>query len=142
MKKRVISLISALIIFAFAASAEGANSLRASDYLVGYGVALEAMGDSEMRIYYDVDGKGRMEKIGAEALYIEYYDGDAWRPFDTLLGAQNADFYSYDALGHLNYAYFDGEPGVKYRVTLKAYAKGYDGGSDTGYVTSYEEICK
>ena len=125
-----------------AANANVAQSMRASDYLVGYGVALEAMGGSEMRIYFDVDGKGRMEKIGADALYIEYYDGNGWHTYDTLLGVQNPDFYAYDALGHYDYAYFDGEPGVKYRVTLKAYAKGYDGGSDTGYVTSYEEICK
>lgn len=33
-------------------------------------------------------------------------------------------------------------PILKYRITLKACAKGYDGESDAGHVSSYEETCK
>lgn len=141
MKKRMLAFVMTICMLMPFAKAVDITPYRASDYLVGYGVALTAVGDGEMRITYDVDGKGPMKQIGVEALYIDYYDNGAWWPYDTLLGIKNPDFYAYDALGHFGYAYFNGKPGVKYRVTLKAYAQGYDGGFDTGNVTSYEKEC-
>ena len=109
MKKRMLAFVMTICMLMPFAKAVDITPYRASDYLVGYGVALTAVGDGEMRITYDVDGKGPMKQIGVEALYIDYYD--------------------------------NGKPGVKYRVTLKAYAQGYDGGFDTGNVTSYEKEC-
>lgn len=140
--KKFFALLVTLVTIVSCASASYAQTTRASAYLIGYGISVEAQGNGRMEILYEIDGKGRMEKIGADALYIDYYVDGEWQSYETLLGIKNPDFYSYDALGHSDYAYFDGEPGVKYRVTLKAYAKGYDGGSDTGYVTSYEETCR
>ena len=37
--------------------------------------------------------------------------------------------------------YFQGTPGVSYRVTLTVYARNSKG-SDTGYITSYTIVCK
>lgn len=82
-----------------------------------------------------------MERVGAQALYIYYYNGSDWIPYETQLAAEHPDFYSYNAFGHIGFAYFDGEPGVDYCVTLQAYARGSDGGSDTGLVTSNSVTC-
>ena len=49
--------------------------------------------------------------------------------------------YGYNTAGHSGFAYFDGTPGVKYRVTLKAYASN-SSGSDTGYGTSQSVTCQ
>lgn len=141
MKKRIIAFIMTVCMLMPFAKAVDIIPYRASDYLVGYGVTLDAIGNGEMRVTYSVDGKGTMEQIGVDAIYIDYYNNGTWKPYDTLLGVKNPDFYAYDALGHFGYAYFDGEPGTKYRVTVKVYARGYDGGFDNGYVTSLEEKC-
>ena len=142
MKKRLISLALVLMMLTSFASAAVNQVDRASDYLMSYAVSIDAIGDDTIEIYYEVDGKGWMDKIGIQAIYIEEYVNSSWQPYDTLLGSQNPDFYSYDALGHSGFAYFEGTPGVDYRVTLQVYTKGYDGGSDTGTVTSWGETCR
>lgn len=144
MRKKLISLFMALVLVTAAAGSAHAVEAapnRASDYLVGYGISLRALGDGEMEIFFTITGKGMMDKIGAQALYIEYEENGDWFPYDTLFGAQNPDFYGYNTVGYASGAYFQGEPGVTYRVELLAYA-GRDGGSDTGTVTSPEAECK
>lgn len=123
------------------ASAMVRQVTRASDYLVGYGISVEAQGDGIIEIHFEVDGKGPMEQIGAQAFYIEAYIDNDWETYDTLYGVQHPEYYAYDTLGHSGFAYFTGEPGVDYRVTLHAYARGYDGGSDTGLITSQKVTC-
>ena len=141
MKSKFIAFCLAIGILTTSAGAITAHVTRASDYLIGYGVSLTACGDGLMEIFFEVDGKGRMEKLGAQVIYIDQYVDGEWEPYDTFYGAQNPEYYAYDALGHVAVDYFTGEPGVDYRVTLKAYALGYDGGSDTGLVTSQAETC-
>ena len=141
MKKRVISFIFALIMIASVSGAAFATANRASDYLSNYTISLEALGDGEMEIFYDVNGTGRMSKIGAQALYIDEYKNGSWSPYLTLLAVDNSDFYGYNTAGHAGFAYFDGTPGLKYRVTLKAYALN-SSGSDTGTGTSISVTCQ
>ena len=114
---------------------------RASDYLSVYVISLDAIGNGEMEIYYDVNGTGRMTKIGAQALYVDEYVNGDWVPYLTLTAAENDGFYGYNTAWHSGFAYFDGTPGVKYRVTLKAYASN-SSGSDTGYGTSQSVTCQ
>ena len=82
-----------------------------------------------------------MNKVGAQALFVDYYSNGYWYPHVTLLGVDNPDFYDYNMYGHSGFAYFDGTPGVKYRVTLLAYASDSTG-SDTGTVTSATITCR
>lgn len=141
MKKRVTIMMVALL-FAFSTiGATHAQEDRASKYLAVYGISIEAQGDGCIEIYYHVDGTGQMTRIGAQALYIYYYNGEDWVPYETQLGVEHPEFQSYNAFGHAGFAYFDGDPGVDYCVTLQAYARGTDGGSDTGLVTSNVVTC-
>ena len=141
MKHKFFAFCLAVGLLTTSVGAVGYQVTRASDYLIGYGVSLTAQGDGLMEIYYEVDGKGIMEKVGAQAFYIDEYVNGEWESYDTLYGGEHQEYYDYDALGHTGFAYFTGEPGVDYRVTLKAYARGYDGGFDTGLVTSQTETC-
>ena len=141
MKKRLISLIMVLVLIISSAGAVSTAEERASEYLSSYSIALGALGDGVMEVFYSVDGTGRMEKVGARALYIYDYNGEDWIPYETQLAIDHSDFYSYNAFGHIGYAYFEGVPGIDYRVTLQAYARGTDGGSDTGSVTSNSVTC-
>lgn len=140
--KRLFSVMLVVCILVLPTTGEAyAQEDRASEYLSIYGLSIEAQGDGCIEIYYHVDGKGRMERVGAQALYIYYYDGEDWMPYETQFAVEHPDFYSYNAFGHIGFAYFDGEPGVDYCVTLQAYARGTDGGSDTGLVTSNVVTC-
>lgn len=140
MKKRLLAAAMAFIVIVSSTVAYAAER-RASDYLAGYGIYLVAEGNGVMRTRFDVDGTGMMTKIGAQALFIEYKDGNDWKPYETKYGALNPDFYGYNTVGYAGYAYFNGTPGVEYRVTLQAYA-GNSTGSDTGTITSFPETCK
>lgn len=142
MKRKIVSFILALGMLTSFSSATYSQTARASDYLLGYGVSIEAVGDGLMEVFYEVDGKGMMSQIGALTIYIEQKIDGAWVSYDTLLAARNPDFLVDDDLGHAGLTYFDGTPGVEYRVTLEAFAMGYDGGSDTGTVTSNGEVCR
>ena len=140
MKKRITSLVLVFIMI----TAIGSTALaatRASEYLASYSISLEAIGDGEMEIYYNVVGTGMMNKIGAQALYVDEYVNGSWTPYVTLTAANNSDFYGYNTPVHSGFAYFTGEPGVKYRVTLKAYASDSTG-SDTGTGTSLSATCR
>ena len=141
MRRRIVAMMMVLSLIFSTAGVANAQEDRASDYLSIYGISLEAQGNGRIEIFYHVDGKGLMDCVGAQALYIDYYNGEEWIPYETQLGMQHPDFYSYDAFGHIGFAYFDGESGVDYRVTLQAYARGSDGGSDTGLVTSNSVTC-
>lgn len=140
MKKRIFAFVIACIMIV-SVSGMAMAATKASDYLFGYGVSMEAIGDGEMEIFYEVDGTGRMTKIGAQALYIDEYVNGSWSPYLTMTAAENDGFYGYNTAGHSGFAYFDGTPGVKYRVTLKAYASN-SSGSDTGYGTSLSVTCR
>lgn len=140
MRKRIVSFVLALMMVISVSSAALAVT-RASDYLAGYSISLEAIGNGEMEIHYSVTGTGIMTKIGAQALYVDEYVNGSWNSYTTLLAVDNDDFYGYNTAGHAGFAYFDGTPGVKYRVTLAAYARN-SSGSDTGWGTSLSATCR
>ena len=140
MKKRLVSLAFALIMIVSVTGVAFATT-RASEYLAGYSISLEAKGDGEMGIFFDVTGTGRMTKIGAQALYIDEYVNGSWEPYLTMTAAENDNFYGSNTASHSGFAYFTGTPGVKYRVTLKAYARN-SSGSDTGTGTSLSVTCR
>lgn len=64
-----------------------------------------------------------------------------WRYYDSLFAAEHPEFYEYNSRDFVGTTYFQGTPGVSYRVTLTVYARNSKG-SDTGYITSYTVICK
>ncbi len=140
MKKRVVSLVLALAMIVSVSGAALATA-KASDYLSSYTISLEAIGNGRMEIFYDVNGTSTMTKIGAQALYVDEYVNGSWSSYTTLLAVDNDDFYGYNTAGHAGFAYFNGTPGVKYRVTLVAYARN-SSGSDTGWGTSLSATCR
>ena len=114
---------------------------RASQYLDGYSVGIEARGNGKIAVAMTVDGTGIMEKIGVAEVEIEYKTNGVWRYYDSLFAAEHPEFYEYNSRDFVGTTYFQGTPGVSYRVTLTVYARNSKG-SDTGYITSYTIVCK
>lgn len=114
---------------------------RASQYLNGYSVGIEARGSGKIAVAMTVDGTGVMDKIGVIEVEIEQKVNGAWRYYDSLFASEYPEFFEYNSRDFVGTTYFQGTPGVSYRVTLTVYARNSKG-SDTGYITSHTVVCK
>ncbi len=144
MKKRIILLAFAvLMLVGTTVSAVHAENPvpRASYYLDEYFIALEANDDETMCVSVLVEGVGTQDKIGISYIDIEEKVGNRWSYVDTLEAADNSYFYEYDSDVYMDDVYFEGTPGVEYRVTVCVYA-GKNGGSDTRTITSEPCVCR
>lgn len=118
-----------------------AHAMRSSSYLDSYSVGIDARGKWHYCVTMTVDGKGKMEKIGVIEVEIEQKVNGNWRYYDSQYGAEHPEFYDYNTWDYVGTTYFQGTPGVSYRVTLTVYARNSKG-SDTGYITSYTVVCR
>lgn len=147
MKKRTLSLLTVIgLLFSLMSTALAADAMtrsltRASDYLDGYSVGIEARGGGKIAVAMTVDGTGTMEKIGVSEVYIEKKVNGVWKEHETQDAVDHPEFYDYNSQDYIGNAYFYGDPGVSYRVTLTVYARNSKG-SDTGYITSYTVVCE
>ena len=114
---------------------------RASQYLDGYSVGIEARGNGKIAVAMTVDGTGIMEKIGVREVEIEYKANGVWHYYESQFASEHPEFYEYNSRDFVGTTYFQGTPGVSYRVTLTVYARNSKG-SDTGYITSYTVVCQ
>lgn len=144
MKKRVFLIAFALLMLigttVCAAQADGVMPC-ASYYLDQYFIALSAEGNEEMSVSVLVEGVGVQDKIGISYIDIEEKVGNRWSYVDTLDAADNPGFYDYDSDAYMGDVYFEGTPGVEYRVIVCVYA-GKNGGSDTRTITSESCVCR
>lgn len=145
MKKRIFSFLLAFTLFgslnwSFAAGEDGIEPY-ASEYLDGYAIGINAKGGGLMSVTFIVYGTDTMDKIGAQKIVVEEWDGKNWESPITYTSEKNPKFYATQAAEHTASVTFYGTPGLQYRATLTAYAE-LDGGSDTGTVTSPIKTCK
>ena len=141
MKRKLLAIpvvIALLLTFTCTAFA---SETKASDYIATYHASLSAGGNGRIDITYKVTATHSMLQVGVQSFFIEKYVNGSWLPCTTLLGSENPDFYSYNTREHFNVTSFAGIPGVKYRVTMTAYAQDNQG-SDTSSATSNEVTCR
>lgn len=145
MKKRIFSF---LLVFAllgnltcsFAVESEELQPY-ASDYLDSYAIGVTAKGGGKMSITFLVYGTDTMDKIGAQKIVVEEWDGESWESIIEYTADKNSNFLTTQASEHGASLAFYGIPGLQYRATLYAYAE-LDGVFDMGTVTSYVETCR
>ena len=65
---------------------------RASQYLDGYSVGIEARGNGKIAVAMTVDGTGIMEKIGVAEVEIEYKTNGVWRYYDSPVSYTHLDY--------------------------------------------------
>lgn len=141
MKKRILGgFLAMMMLSASLCAVAAAPAPHASLYLDGYGVGVRAKGNCKMAVTYVVFGTDIMDKLGAQTILVEEWDGTEWVKTGTYSATKNTSFIASDVSEHAGTVYFYGLPGINYRATLTAYAE-LDGGSDTGTVTSEPETC-
>lgn len=145
MKKRIFSF---LLVFALLGSltcsfAAGPEELQpyASDYLDSYTVGVTAKGGGKMSVTFLVYGARTMDKIGAQKIVVEEWDGESWTNFAEYTASGNSNFLTTQASEHGASFTFYGIPGLQYRATLYSYAE-RNGVFDMGTSTSSPETCR
>jgi len=141
MKKRILSVLLALLLVGSSLCSAAELSPYASLYLDAYGLGITPKGNGKMCVEYLVYGTNTMDCLGAQKIVVEEWDGSDWEITATYSVEDNPEFYAYDASEHGGDVYFYGLPGVPYRATLTAYAE-LEGGSDTGTITCSPKTCK
>lgn len=138
--KKIISTTLALLLLISSVGAIAADTRiiepRASDYLDGAYISLNAKGNRHMTLSYAVYGTKQMDKIGVTKIVIEEFDGTEWHPYTTFSAA-----YTYNDDTHATSVSFDGQPECEYRATLYTYAKN-SSGSDSRAYTGTSTTCK
>lgn len=139
----IVLVVALLVPVGASASSEKNTQLRASEFLSTYGAYVYAAGGGEVQVWFDVQGTGYMDELGA--LTIELYecstnssniDDWTWKKsftHDSTDGMLGYNDYLY--VSHVDYA---GIAGRWYKAYVCVWA-GEDGDGDTRYFWTYAE---
>lgn len=137
MKKKIIALLMAVLLFVSVTPVVGADdsliSPHGSDYLDSCIITTTPKGDRKISITYVVYGTDEMTDIGATKVEVERYDDyeEDWVYDRTLAGSSTQNDVS-----HLAAVSFYGTRGEQYRAVIFAYAKKGTGGDSREYTGS------
>lgn len=141
MKKRIVSLLCAIVLILSCVGGVSAVEARASSVLSGYGVSLTANGNKEMTFKFRVYAPQIVAKLGAQKVEIQrLVDGD-WTTYKIFTQVSNPTFYDYDCPSSEHTKTFTAKAGEYYRAVLTAYSEGYDGTTATRTSTSQTVEC-
>ena len=139
--RKLFPIILCLVVILSVPSSFAAT--HASTCLSSYAFVLYAEGNGERDVEFEILGTNIMDKVGVYSLLIEEEVlPDVWVFHSIVYGEDNeSTFFTENSIIHKDSYTFKGTPGLRYRVTLTAYAElGSD--SDTGDVTSAARRCK
>lgn len=106
---------------------------RASDYLSAYNAYVYLPGNGEVRVYFNVEGTGYMDEIGALSIKIyESTDNSTWTRVVTRTHDSTSGMLSYNDDYHSGYVSYNGVAGRYYKAYVCVWA-GKDGDGDTRY---------
>ena len=106
---------------------------QASYYLSSYSAYVYLPGGGPVRVYFDVEGTGYMDEIGALSIEIhESIDGVNWEWVRTYNHYTTPGMLSYNDFFHANYVTYYGIPGRYYKAYVCVWA-GKNGSGDTRY---------
>ena len=143
-KKTILQkIIAALLVFVLVvpisanAFADERVDPRASDYLSVYGAYVYPAGDNQIQVYFNVQGPGYMDELGA--LSIQIYecstnstDIDDWTWKKTFTHDSTADMLAYNDYLHVSHVDYTGTAGKYYKAYVCVWA-GKNGDGDTRY---------
>ena len=106
---------------------------RASYYLSSYAAYVYLPGDGEVRVYFNVEGTGYMDEVGALSISLyESTDGTNWTWKKTFTHDTTAGMLSYVDDFHFGYVSYDGVRGRYYKAYVCVWA-GKSGQGDSRY---------
>lgn len=136
LKRRYFRICAVLLVLCsiFTSSAL-ATEVRASEQIRSYEMNVVQNGGGQLEIYFMIDGKNIMKRIGARSIAVYEPSGTVWSKVvsynqdDAGMSVSN-DFH------HSNSILFNGTIGVQYQVVITVFAQD-SSGSDSRTQTFY-----
>ena len=129
-----IKIIAMTLIVAFVFPINAmALETRASDYLTAYSAYIYPAGWGKVQVWFDVDGTGYMDEIGAlEIKLFESKDNETWTWVDTYQHVDFSGMLGYNDFSHYGHVEYNGTIGRYYKAYVCIWA-GKNGDGDTRY---------
>ena len=106
---------------------------RASHYLCSYSAYVYPAGWGKVQVWFDVDGTGYMDEIGAlEIKLYESTDNETWTWVKTYQFSDYTDMLAYNDFTHMSHVEYNGTIGRYYKAYVCVWA-GKNGDGDTRY---------
>ena len=104
---------------------------RASYYLDAYSAYVYPAGWGKVQVWFDVDGTGYMDEIGAlEIQLYESKDNATWSWVETYQFSDYSDMLAYNDFTHMSHVEYNGTIGRYYKAYVCVWA-GKDGAGDS-----------
>lgn len=105
----------------------------ASSYLSTYGAYVYLPGGDEVRVYFNVQGTGYMDELGALTIELwESPNGSDWDWVETFNHDTTSGMLSYNDDYHSGYVSYDGTAGYYYKAYVGIWG-GKNGSGDSRY---------
>ena len=128
---RIISLI--LVIALFCPITAMAVETRSSLYLNAYSAYVYPAGWGKVQVWFEVDGTGYMDEIGALEIQIyESKDNETWYWVETFMYPDDEGMLGFDNFYYDGHVEYQGSIGRYYKAYVCVWA-GKDGDGDTRY---------
>ena len=127
-----IIAITLIVAFVFPLNAMAIET-RASDYLTAYSAYIYPAGWGKVQVWFDVDGTGYMDEIGALEIYLyESKDNENWTWVKTFEHQDYTDMLEYNDYTYMSHVEYNGTIGRYYKAYVCVWA-GKNGDGDTRY---------
>lgn len=126
--KRILKAICLVLVLSMVLSvpvmAEEEIAPYASAYFVGYGAYLFRTSATSFQIWFEVDAKGTMDKLGVSSIVLERsISGGDWETIKIFRPSSFPDMMCTNTGSHTDYVSYAGVSGCDYRAYVTFYAE-------------------
>lgn len=128
MKKRLLSLLFAMLLLVSLSTAAYAVNARASDYFGATSVRAYAKSGGKILFEVDINATHTMQEVGASEIYVyEQQDDGSWDNVYTFTMDEHAYLIETNSMSACVDATYQGTVGKNYFATVACYAKDSNG---------------
>ena len=133
MKRKIISSLALILVFALSlapAASASEQEIQASEYLSSYSAYIYPEGNGDISIWFDVQGTGIMDEIGALSIRLQNNSSGSWTTVKTYSYTNYPNMLGYDDRFYVSSVDYSGVAGYSYRAEITVWA-GKDGDGDS-----------
>ena len=133
MNKKIIgSFILVLMVVLSTALVVNATleNIQASEYLSSYSAYVYPEGNGNISIWFDVQGIGIMDEIGALSIRLQRYSNGSWTTVKTYSHTNYTNMLGFNKRFHVSHVDYSGISGYVYRADVTIWA-GKNGSGDS-----------
>lgn len=111
-------------------------SARASDQIDGGWAAAQAASKGQVAVEFQVNGTGKMSKIGANLIILYEKSTSGWIPVERITSSDVSSLFTTSAYSYCNTQYFNGTLGKQYYAKVTVFATDSTGTDYKTYTTN------